>query len=109
MIILYYYIGYYTMTQLNDIKIEHDLVLVEQVKLHQIKSTSGIIITEVTKHADTLEGKVIAISESSPYSLTLSLGDTIYFTESSVKSKTKLHNKEYLILAEKDILGYHTQ
>jgi co-chaperonin GroES (HSP10) len=94
------------MTKELSITPEHDYVFVEHHKLTQTTLSSGLVIAEVNKFSDTLIGTVVAVSKTSPYPLKVEVGDHVYFTEKEVKSKTKIDNKEYLILSEKDILGY---
>jgi co-chaperonin GroES (HSP10) len=85
---------------------ENDLVFVSQVKVKQTVSASGIILTEVKKFGDVLTGTVVAVSENSEYPLTVKLDNTVYFIEKDIWSKTVLDGKEYLVLQEKNILGY---
>jgi co-chaperonin GroES (HSP10) len=93
------------MSKLN-IHPEHDFVFVEQIKAKQTTLASGIILAEVNKFKDTLNGKVVAVSKTSEHPMTIELGDSVYFTEVNVKTKTILDGKEYLVISEKDILGY---
>ena len=90
------------------IKPEHDYVFVKHIKVKQTTLASGLILAEVNKFTDTLHGTVVAVSDTSPYELKVNLGDTVYFTEQTVKSKTILEGKEYLVLSYKDLLAYQS-
>lgn len=94
------------MTAITDIKVENDYIVVLQSKIKHSKTSSGIILNEIEKWKDTLVGTVVAVSESCSYPLSVSVGDTVYFTEVGVKSKTHLDGKEYLFISEKECLGH---
>jgi co-chaperonin GroES (HSP10) len=90
------------------IKPEHDYVFVKHTKVKQTTMASGVIVAEVNKFADILNGTVVAVSDSSPYPLTVNIADTVWFTEQTIKTKTILDGKEYLVLSEKDLLAYRS-
>ena len=92
-----------------NIEAENDYVIVEQIKVNTSVSDGGIVMAEVVKYADTIKGKVIKVSKHSEYPMTVSEGDIVYFTETLVKSHFHLDGKEYLVIPEKDILGYEPQ
>jgi len=94
------------MSELN-IKLENDYVFIEQIKVEKSVTETGlIVIQDKVKFQDTLHGKVVAVSEHSPYPTTVAVGDIVYFTEVALKTRTKLNGKEYVVIPEKEILAY---
>lgn len=94
------------MSKIN-LKPEHDFVFVEEAsRVRQTKTEFGIIIAEVQKHAEALTGKVVAISETSKYPLTVELGDKVYYNEVGVESRTVIDGKTYAVIREIDIFAY---
>jgi co-chaperonin GroES (HSP10) len=67
---------------------------------------SGVIVAQVNKFNDILQGTVVEVGENSPYPLTVSKNDAVWFSEKDVKSTTMFNGKEYLVIREIDILGY---
>jgi co-chaperonin GroES (HSP10) len=86
---------------------ENDYVFVKHERIKRSVTSSGIQIAEVNRHADTISGTVVAVSDHSPYPLTVSVGDTVYFTEKDTKSKTTIDGEEYIVIAEKNLMAYH--
>lgn len=93
------------MTNAINLKPENEYVFVEHSKVKQTKTDSGIYLTEVKKYKDTLEGVVVAVPENNTRPLHVKVGDTVYFTETDVKSDTVFESKKYSVIKETDILG----
>jgi len=94
------------MTTIADINVEQDYIVVVQNKIKHTRTAGGIILNEIDKFKDTLNGKVVKVSEHSPYPLQVAVGDVVYFTELGVKSKVHLGGVEYLFIKESEALGY---
>lgn len=94
------------MTKALTLHPENEYVFIEEMKVKQTKTESGLYIAEVKQFKDTLEGKIVAVSENSTRPLHVKVGDTVYFTEVGVKSRTTVDGKTYAIMKETDILGY---
>lgn len=94
------------MSSIQNVVPQNDYVIVEQIKLKKSVSEFGLIINEVVKYHETLGGKVISISDDPSHKFTVQVGDMVYFTEIGLKSKVFIDGKEYIIVPEKEILGY---
>ena len=86
---------------------ENDYIFVKHEKVKRSVTSTGIQIAEVNRFADTISGTVVAISDNSPYPLTVSIGDTVYFTEKEERTRTTIDGQEYIVIAEKNVMGYH--
>lgn len=94
------------MTTIADINVEQDYIVVVQNKIKHSRTNSGIILNEIDKFKDTLNGKIVKVSENSPYPLQVKVGDVLYFHELGVKSRVHLGGVEYLFIKESEALGY---
>ncbi len=86
----------------------HDRILIKRVEEEEVRR-GGIIIPDTAKEKPQ-EGKVIAVGtgkvteDGKKLPLDVKVGDRILFGKYS-GSEVKIHDEEYLILREEDVLG----